>query len=382
MGTCKQCGKETPLMIAFCDECDKINYKSDLITHPVDSLENQTKGQNEKIHTQEEIIDLVNQILIEVTPDPPLDYAFINRDISLINENEEREWKNMFIGGVLFGVAGASLAGIFSQNKYSYFGDLGIIVVTKKHVSIIFIPSRFSSWVGEITFDHLTLLLSSIKSESSLNKIVFNIDDSQILKPNKPLDDFEIISKMDRINFRKSELVVNDSVFQLSNLDNLSELIIKLGSIVTIPEFIEELLKQKNPMTESQFNKLENCDEYFNILILNIIKHKERNKIISNIQILEKLIKEKMFSNILDMSKQNSNFYKFAFIVSLIFFLIIFFISLGILIFIKDPNAVAFTIFSGLFLVIPIGFYFNYKKSSAKIEWCKSIVKTILLRNV
>lgn len=284
MPNCKQCGTKYSFWSARGDGlCKDCGIKADENAKREKEAERKRKEAERKQLVLEDSKRNIDLIVKALTDDPPLSFTFINWNIQEKNLWTKTPEKYLWtkLPEAFLTVAGSVIFGepdIFVDQDRSYSGELGILVVTPSQILIGHFTSPFQWIDGSIIPYHLKLFLAQFDS-GLIGRKAFNICQTQISRSDSVI---YLVCGLKTVSFRKSDLYVNDAIYELPNAVDIQNQIVQLGSLVTPTEFTDMLYRGENPISESQFKVVEKDDKYIAAIFQTIMEHKNRNILVQN----------------------------------------------------------------------------------------------------
>jgi hypothetical protein len=238
-----------------------------------------------------------------------------------------------------------------------------MLVVTRNQIIIKHFESGFLSAKGDISMDHLKLFLSKLRTEGKINSLIFNISQTQISASDKTeISQCSVICGSEAYTFNKSQLYINDKIVEMAAAEEVAALSKENGALIAPGEFVEKLLGKENPISLAQFNEIEQDDTYFCNVFSEIVRHNQRNEIVSNFHILCSPLRKILETKITEQANRYTRI--MTWLVSSSFFAII--AGYGI-VYLYDFNAFLAGAVSCISLIVSVNSFLNLKKTI----WCR-----------
>jgi hypothetical protein len=291
MPNCKQCGTKYSSWSARADSlCKDCGTKADEIARQ----EAERKEAERKQQVLEDSIVNIGLIVKAMTAEPPLSYTFVNWGIK---EEKSGGWTGVLVGGALFGIAGAMVGNCLAPGSCTYSGEIGILVITQSQILIGHFTAPLPSGDGRIVPDHLELFRSQLDSDTIVRK-EFNICQTQVSRPPQSDTVVNLVCGSEGISFGKSDLYINDAIYELPGAVDIQNRIAQLGTLVTPAEFVANLYRGEDPVSENQVSEIVKDDNYVAAVFSAIIRHKDRDIMVQNLPCLAPSVRDVLESRI------------------------------------------------------------------------------------
>lgn len=294
MATCKKCGAKTSFLSSLCEPCKQEEKELKLLEAKKKEDEAKRLEEERKMRVLETSKENINLIIKATTDEQPLGYLFINRAIQQKGGNG---LLGVVVGGALGGIGGAMIGNAVTSGGGNCSGEFGVLVVTPTKLIINSFTAPFNSADGNIASEHLELFLKQLGSKA-VNIKMFNILQTQVAPPYEVNTAVRLVSGTTEYSFRKSELLVNNSIFATPTIEDLKKLVVDAGALMTPAQFIEKLLRGENPINDEQFNEIKGDTKYITQLFDAILKHKSRDSIVENFTRLTSAMKDALETKI------------------------------------------------------------------------------------
>jgi hypothetical protein len=276
MANCKQCGTKCSIWSSRPDGlCKDCGAKADESA----KQEAERKEAERKQQVLEESKRNIELILRGITTEPPLSFTFINWGIE--EKKKGGGLLGVVVGGALGGMVGAMIGGALTPSSCSYTGNFGVLVLTQTQIIIGHFASPFQSGDGKIISDHLGLIRAQLDA-GTLTRQAFNISKTQLSQSPVSSTVTDLVCGADRLSFQKSELYVNDALYEVPSTAEIQNRVAQMGTLATPSQFVAKLLAGEKPVPEGQFVGLETKDKYASDVFMAIVKHPNRDKLVQN----------------------------------------------------------------------------------------------------
>lgn len=287
MPHCKQCGAKYGLWSGRSDDlCKNCGTKADEDARQ----QAERKEAERKLRVLEDSKRDIDIILKAMTTEPPLAYSFISWNIQ---EKKSGGLLGVVVGGALGGIAGAMIGNCLAPGSCTYSGEIGILVVTNSQVLIGHFSGPLQSGDGRLVPDHLGLFRAQLDART-ISRKTFNIRQTQVSRSFESDSVINLACGDDNLSFRKSDLYVNNTLYDLPSVSEIHNQIAQQGTLVTPVEFTFKLLQGENPISEDQFQEIENDGRYIEAIFNAILKHPERDALVQKFPCLDSTVRDEV----------------------------------------------------------------------------------------